>query len=267
MTRLRAFVWHFLISVAIVMPVCFIVFLVWYPQPYFSVVDAWYLIGILVIVNFIIGPLLTLIIFKAGKPGLKFDLCFIAAFQVAALAYGTTVIYQERPYFLVFAVDRFEVVRKKDIDISELRFDALQEKPVIGTVLIIARLPEDPQELSDFAAGVVFDGMPDLERRPELWHPYADYAHEVTAEARVLDELLAEQPEFADLASQTIQKFAADHARLGFVPLIGRTSDFSMVLDLETGEQLEVLHIDPYQLIVEDELPVHGDTAVDAEQS
>lgn len=267
MSKLRAFFLHTLISVAIVMPVCCITFFVWYPQPYFRIVDAWYLIAILVSVNFIAGPLLTLIVFRSGKPGLTFDLYFIGLVQLAALGYGTTVIYQERPYFLVFAVDRFEILPKKDVDIAAIRFEALNHKPFIGTVPVIARLPEDPEELSDFTAGVIFDGRPDLERRSEYWHPYADYALEVADAAQALDELLTGEPEVVRLASASFEKFGRDHARLGFLPVVGRTSDHSMVLDLETGEQLEILPVDPFQYAVRGPTATEAGTQDDAGHS
>lgn len=41
------------------------------------------------------GPLITLIIFKPGKKGLKLDLATIAVLQVAALAYGTHVVFEQ----------------------------------------------------------------------------------------------------------------------------------------------------------------------------
>ena len=40
----------------------------------------------------VVGPLLTLIVFRAGKPGMKFDLAVIGLVQVAALAYGTATV-------------------------------------------------------------------------------------------------------------------------------------------------------------------------------
>jgi len=62
--------------------------------------------------------------------------------------------------------------------------------------------------------------------------------------------LLEEDERTAGIASQVIEKYQADQAKLGYVPLLGRTSNPSIVLDTETGKQLEVLDIDPYQLII-----------------
>ena len=251
MTRLRAFLVHLSLSAVVVGIAFAIVFFIWYPQPYFDVVGAWYLIRILFIVDVVLGPLLTFIVFKPGKAGLKFDLAVIALVQVSALIYGGTIIFQERPYYMVLAVDRFELVPRKDLDLSNIKYDALKEKTWIGTIPVFARLPEDPEALSRFTEEVMFEGKPDLERRTEFWHPYDQFASEAPAQARDLHELLTDDEITAGKAAPLIEKYEADHASLGYLPLLGRTENFAIVLDMETGEQLKVLNVDPYQLIID----------------
>jgi hypothetical protein len=68
-------------------------FFVWYPPPYFEVDGGWRILRILAGVDVVVGPLLTLILFKPGKPGLKFDMTCIALMQIGALVYGGTIIY------------------------------------------------------------------------------------------------------------------------------------------------------------------------------
>ena len=124
----RASFIHLLISALLVGNVVAIVFWIWYPKPSFEVAGTFSIIGLLVAVDLVLGPLLTMIIFKQGKPGLKFDLCFIATVQIVALAYGSYVLYIERPAYLVFAIDRIEFVSGKQIDQSAIRFDELKMK-------------------------------------------------------------------------------------------------------------------------------------------
>lgn len=251
MNRLRAFLIHLAILAAILGATFAVIYFIWYPKPYFEVVGAWYLVRIFLVVNFVVGPLLTLIVFKPGKWGLRFDLYAIALVQAAALIYGISIIYQERPYFMVYAVDRFELVPLKDIDATKIQYDELIDKHSKGIVPVYAMLPEDPQELSDFTVGVLHEGAPDLERRPEFWHPYADRGGEVASAAKDIQELLSEDEAITALARQVIERHGAKHAELGVVPLIGRTSSFSVVLDMQTGEQLEIVDIDLYQLAID----------------
>ena len=102
-SRRRAFLTHLALSATIVGIACAAIFFIWYPRPYFEATGAWHVLRVLIGVDLVLGPLLTLIVFKPGKWGLKFDLCAIALVQLAALIYGLTTIYEERPYFTVFA--------------------------------------------------------------------------------------------------------------------------------------------------------------------
>ena len=83
---------HFLICVAIAVVVVVLMLEVWYPRPLFEAAGGNGLLYILVGVDVILGPLLTLVVFKAGKRGMKFDLAAIAAVQVAALIYGCHIV-------------------------------------------------------------------------------------------------------------------------------------------------------------------------------
>ena len=109
-SKLHAFLIHLAGSALVVGALCAIIFFVWYPAPYFAAKGASGVLRVLIGVDLILGPTLTLILFRPRKPGLVFDLSIIATIQLAALVFGTTVIYQERPYYAVFAVDRFQVL-------------------------------------------------------------------------------------------------------------------------------------------------------------
>ena len=61
---------------------------------------------IIIGIDLILGPLLTLIVFKAEKPGLKFDLTAIGTLQAACLAAGLYIVYSERPLFFIY-YDRY----------------------------------------------------------------------------------------------------------------------------------------------------------------
>jgi len=89
---------------------------VWYRWPLFRIAGGSGLTLILAGVDMTLGPLITLVVFKSGKKGLKFDLAVIALLQATALAYGVHVVYAARPVYLVFAFDRFNVMTAEDID-------------------------------------------------------------------------------------------------------------------------------------------------------
>ncbi len=121
----------------------------------------------LVGVDLVLGPLLTMIVYRHGKSGLKFDLSVIALVQLAALIYGANILYEEKPHYLVFVIDRLEFVAQKDIDPLVMRFEETQTSRFAGLVKVFARRPEDPEEYQRYFNSVMYDDKPDLERRPE----------------------------------------------------------------------------------------------------
>lgn len=58
-------------------------------------------------------PLLTLIVFKKGKTGLRFDLSIIGVVQTISLIIGTWVVYNERPIAMVFVDGHFYSMNAK----------------------------------------------------------------------------------------------------------------------------------------------------------
>lgn len=107
MSRWQASAIHFSISLAVFLVLMAIILLVWYPGILFSVDGGWTGLRIVIGVDLVLGPLLTLVVFKVGKPGLLFDLSCIVFAQVACMAAGMWIVYSERPLALVLAYDTF----------------------------------------------------------------------------------------------------------------------------------------------------------------
>jgi hypothetical protein len=248
-SRGRAFLTHLGVSATIVGAACAVIFFVWYPHPYFLATGAWTVLRVLIGVDLGVGPLLTLIVFKPGKRGLKLDLAVIATVQLVAFLYGVTSIYQGRPYFTVFAVDRFYVLAGDEVDqdaLARRKQDVtIGDKPLRGPLLVAAPRPTDAalQRLID---ETVFGHMPDIERRPEFWQPYADEAAQVALKARSLAALRAARPRAAAQIEALPARLGLPEERLGFVPLIARNRDLSFIVDVQNGAPLEVLDVDPW---------------------
>lgn len=249
-SRPRAFLSHLALSAVIVGSVCALIFFVWYPHPYFQAVGAWGVLRILVGVDLVLGPVLTLILFKPGKWGLKFDIAFIACVQLAALLYGVTVIYRERPYFNVFAVDRFVVYAHRDVDRAQwqdaLAAGRLDPKPWRGPTLVVAIRPTDQEAYQRLLEETVFGGKPDIDRRPEFWSRYAEQAQQVVARQRPLATLRTARPAAAAAIAELPRRLGVPEERLGFVPMVAKNRDVSMIVDASTGAPLEVLDVDPW---------------------
>src|SRR5690349_3518054 len=115
MSRWKAASIHSLFSLIVAAALGWLLLGLWYPPPYFHAAGADELMLLLVGVDLAIGPLLTLIVFRSGKRGLRFDLTAIAVLQTAALIYGLSVVLKSRPIFLVSAMDHFVLVAANEI--------------------------------------------------------------------------------------------------------------------------------------------------------
>lgn len=145
MTRIQAFLIHLGISATIYLGLLYLIIFIWYPQPYFAADGGWQGIRLVTGIDMVLGPLLTLIVFKVGKPGLKFDLALIGVLQTAALLWGTWTIYDQRTAMVTFAADTFfsmntELVERAG-DLPKAMLAQARREPVYA----IVALPTDPR--------------------------------------------------------------------------------------------------------------------------
>ncbi len=245
MSKKRAFLLHLSISATIVGIVLALIFFLWYPAPYFKVGGASDVVKILVGVDLVLGPLLTLLLYRPNKPKLLLDMCLIAAIQLSALVYGVTTIYQERPYYVVFAIDRFEVLARKDVSIDPNEYPVFATKPWRGPIYAVAYLPDDPVARSRVLEEVMFEGMPDIDQRPEFWRSYQENSNTVLKKSKPLSELKANDAGLRE----DIAEIAATKSGVVpvYVPVIGRKGAMTLVLNHQTRLPIAALDIDPWE--------------------
>lgn len=223
-----------------------IVYWIWYPEPTLEVVGAFPIIRLLVLVDLIVGPLLTMVVFVHGKPGLRFDLTVIALLQISALFYGSYRLYDEKPDYLVFTVDRLEFVSSKQIDESAIQFDGTETNRFARLTQVFAKLPKDPEEYQRYLVSVM-DGQPDLERRPEYWEPWTAGADTIRDRVKEIVEIKATSTRESENIRQAIEEYGDAHPNLGVLPIGGIERDLGMLIDRDTLEVLDVLDANPWQ--------------------
>jgi hypothetical protein len=245
MTRWKASAIHLSISAAIGLSVLAAMLLVWYPSPYFQAVGGLKLAAILISVDVVLGPFITLIIFNREKKSLKFDLSFIALLQLAALIYGVHVVYQARPVYVVFSIDRFDVVTANQIDPLEQQKAVRPEfksLPITGLQMVVVEKPRDPQERNRLLEAMLAGY--DLPQFPQHYVPYEERKDAVLAKAKPIAELARIKPEANESARQVQDRFAARN--LVYLPLHTKAEIFTALLDESTAEILDVLPVDPW---------------------
>jgi hypothetical protein len=245
MSRWKAAGIHVGITVIVAILVGTLLFGIWYPPPYFGAGGADHLMIVLVSVDLVIGPLLTLIVFKSGKRGMKFDLCVIALLQVTALGYGLSVMAKSRPVFLVGNIDRFVLVPAnaiEDADLAKGRADEFRTRSWTGARLVGAAIPDEAARQKLISAALA--GL-DIENFPEYYVPYGDVAHELLKQGKPL-ESLRKRPGAARLVDDWLARNGRAASSVVWLPVVSRAYDLSMLIDSTTGEPLRAIPIDPW---------------------
>lgn len=143
MSRWQAFGIHFGISAVILSLLMAVIMLLWFPGILFSVDAGWEGLRIVIGVDLVLGPLMTLVVFKAGKPGLKFDLTAIATFQFVCMAAGMWIVYNERPLALILAFDTVYSITAQELEEYERDPAILDEFPGSYPKLLYTEMPEN----------------------------------------------------------------------------------------------------------------------------
>jgi hypothetical protein len=247
LNRWKASLIHLGISAAIGAAVVTLMLFVWYPRPYFAAMGGDTLILLLIGVDVVIGPLITLVVFDPKKKSLRFDLSVIAALQLAALAYGCNVMFVARPVYNVFVVDRFETVAANQVDEAS-RAKAGEEfrsLPLTGPKIVAARPPADAQRQADIVIQAM-NGGADLANLPDLYAPYAEARAEAAQRAKPLADLIRRQPGDAAAIRAFLGAAGRTEAAVGFLPMKARNKDMTVLVDRATGDIVGIVPVYPW---------------------
>jgi len=246
--RLRASGIHLGISLCLAGLAALLVFAVWYPYPYREISGGRALFSLVVTVDVILGPLITLTVFNRAKPRaeLRRDLALVGLIQLAALGYGLWSVAVARPVHLVFEYDRFRVVHAVDVPpelLSRVPPD-VEALPWHGPTLLALRPFRDSNEQAQ-ATLAALDGLP-LSARPDLWQSYPLARQQVLAAARPVTQL---QQRFAARAAEidaVLARSGRVPAQAVYLPMVGRQSFWTVFLDPVTAHVLAFMPLDSF---------------------
>jgi hypothetical protein len=247
MTRVNAALTHLLISVILASIVIGLLLFGWYRLPYFWAVGGPMLLALIVGVDVVLGPLMTLIIFNPAKSrlALTLDLSLIALVQAAALGYGLYTGYTSRLVYGVFVENEFRLVKATEIEpqyLAKARLPEFRELPLFGPKLIGVEMPVDPKLRSDMsfysALGVV-QGM------PEYFAPL-NRSHDRIAKAAIpRDRLEKRNTKLLAMIAALLKSTGLDWSNIAVVPFNVKTRVYSAVIDLGNTTVIKVFAENP----------------------
>ncbi len=218
----------------------------WYPSPYLQLEEGWRVTLILVGVDLAVGPLLTMIVYKPVKPGLRFDLTVIVTLQLAFFAWGTWVTYAERPAYVVFNVDRFTILSGSDVVHADKARAELQRDAGSGPMMVYAPPPRTRAEQSELVLGVIMGGEQSYAYRAERYEPYRDHVDAVLAAGTDVEAKFADRPEVKAKLADFLAARPGKLENYAFLPIEGRKHDMMVALDRTTGEVAGYIDVDPF---------------------
>jgi hypothetical protein len=241
--RLKAFGLHLAGSACALSVILGGMYLGWYRGP------GWYLSGVarvvvvLGLVDVCLGPTLTLIIANPRKPRRLFvrDIGTIVAVQIVALAYGAMTVWQGRPLYYTFSVDRLQMVQASDLKPSEIAL-AQRQNPALAPHWysrprwIWAPLPEDPEEQAKIVNGAVFGGD-DVIQMPRYFKPWNQALPQLRAKLQAVGDL-------HDLNKRNKAHLTARMSALGLAP--GQKN--AMILWGDTRQELVIFDVDSLRI-------------------
>lgn len=246
--RIKASAIHLSISLAVAAMAGALVFGVWYPYPFREISGGRELFLILVTVDVILGPLITLAVFNRVKPWpvLRRDLAIVAALQLAALGYGLWTVSLARPVHMVFEIDRLSVVHAVEIapELLSKTSPGITALPLTGPTRLSLRPFKDNQEKFD-ATLAALQGMP-LAGRPDLWQPYANAVPDILKSAKPVRELKTRLMDQSDAIDRLLRAEGRDPESVLYLPLVGRKAIWTAFLDPVTADVVATLPLDPF---------------------
>jgi len=242
--RLKAFGLHMLLSMTLITVYLTFVFFVWYQDPYYKIYDTWAAIKIVVGVDLIIGPLLTLIVFDIAKKRsvLVRDIAVIIIVQISALSWGVHVTYSVRPLFSVFHEGTFYLFSQQDVDVSRMADKTLIPAFWQSATYVYVNPPKDKDEYNHIYANLIdANERPDVMYLTERYLPLNEIREKVNESAINLTNALNNNDK-----KQMVDNFLKDRKttinECSFYSIKGGNKHASIVFDKQNG--LKIGYID-----------------------
>src|SRR4051794_23194912 len=148
---------HFLVTLTLAACAAALIFLVWFPDPFQTMIGGTELFILVVGCDLALGPLISLVIYNSRKSRreLLMDYSIVGAVQIAALVYGIFILAGTRPVYVAFSTDTLEVVTARDISDVELaaaKNPAYASLPLNGPRFVGIEVPEKEHNDAVFEA-------------------------------------------------------------------------------------------------------------------
>lgn len=243
--KFKAFGVHLVVSILIFAASVAVFVLLFYPQPYFVADGGLQGMRIAAGVDLVLGPLLSFVVYRKGKKGLRFDYIVIGVAQVAAMLAGLYLVHMQRPLFTVYAIDTFYTVTWEDLigrGLDRAQLDALAKKSKGTLPLVYVKLPMEHADRAKFFEDIAGGAEP--RQMSSRFVPISAEAMPYLARSsESIDKFVKRYPEIAPLVDQFAGKRNKQRADFAFFVMEARYQQFLLVLDKSTGDEIGFIRL------------------------
>lgn len=214
---------HFGLSLLVAAVIAFLVFTAWFPYPYRELAGGSELFMLVIAVDLVCGPLLTFVLYSPTKPKREMftDISLVVTIQLLALCYGIWTVWQVRPLFVVQEADRFSIISRASIALTELDQLPTALKPAyFGSPVVVSLRALSSPERDKLVAEIKAGGH-DASEHPSF---YVTYDGSIAyGNAHLLKNLLRVKPALRDQVDNILFKSTVKNEdQLRYLYIVGR---------------------------------------------
>jgi len=243
MTRWKAALIHIGLSALIYVPLLYLIVFLWYPQPYFAADGGWQGLRLITGVDLVLGPLLTLIVFKSGKPGLRRDLTLIGLVQASALVWGVSLVYEQRIAMVVYGDGTFYTLNSEQMHSAGGKALQVAKQAKTTPPYGFVRFPDEPRDRQKFRLETFYKGTP-VHQLGDHYEPLGiSNIQEVLSHGLSMEHYASN----SEQNRQEVEKFLSRHGGKGedytLLPLTCRYKELLLALRRVDGSVIDSLEI------------------------
>jgi hypothetical protein len=193
---LTAFALHLLGSFCGLTLVLGALYLGWYIWPGLYLSSVLHIVGIVVIVDLVMGPTLTLVVanVKKSRRQLTRDVGIIVLVQLLALIYGAVTLWMGRPLYYAFSSDCLQLVQASDLQPDEIA-KGQRQNPSLAPYWysrprwVWAPLPTDSDAAAKIVQGAVLGSGQDVIQMPRYFQAWNAGLPYLRAQLRPIEDI------------------------------------------------------------------------------
>jgi len=235
--RLRMFSLHLLTSASVLTLILGSLYLGWYRWPGWHLTDVKQVVLVMVCVDVVLGPTLTLIIAnqKKSRRELTRDIGIIVVVQLSALIYGSVSLWNGRPLYYAFSENVLQLVQAYDIDAAEAETARRENSPLAPHWYSLPRwiwapLPQNAEESQKIVASAL-NGGDDVVSLPKYFKPWEDGLPSLRNQLKKVDDVAYFAKSEKKKLKDRMRAAGLPDDQLNTMPLTGRGHPLLAVFD------------------------------------